>query len=212
MGVGLCVFVAPEIVVGAVVVIGVVVVAVAIKEELDAYERSASRERGRPKTQTWPSTQQDPSTNRKPEPEGSPLGRDWFPPDPPVSADPRDRRPECTPRRAPHRGGNDPHNKCADQIPQNSFPGWDVLVNGKHFDALQLATRTLWEVKTDNFDTYPPDLREIVLEDQVPKMQAEQALANACGFDFKVAVRSPAHKAALLQLDRNLKVVVMDWC
>lgn len=28
-------------------------------------------------------------------------------------------------------------------VPQNAFSGWDVLVNGKHFDALQMATRTL---------------------------------------------------------------------
>jgi hypothetical protein len=211
VGVGLCVFAAPEIIVGAVIIAGVVVVAVAIKEELDAYERSASRERGKPKAQSRPS-QQEPSANRKPEPEGSPLGRDWFPPDPPVSSGPRDRRPECTPRRASHRGGNDPHNECADQIPRNSFPGWDVLVNGKHFDALQLATRTLWEVKTDNFDTYPPDLREIVLDDQMPKLQHERELARACGFAFKVGVRSAAHKAALLALDDTLDIVVMDWC
>jgi Family of unknown function (DUF6310) len=112
----------------------------------------------------------------------------------------------------PHAGGNDPHNKCADKIPHNSFPGWDVLIKGKKFDALQLATRTLWEVKTDNFDTYPPDLRAIVLDDQVPKMQHEREIARACGFDFKVGVRSAAHKAALLKRDPTLKVVVMDWC
>ncbi|EPX64710.1 hypothetical protein D187_000132 [Cystobacter fuscus DSM 2262] len=63
-------------------------------------------------------------------------------------------------------------------------------MNGKNFDALQLSTRTLWEVKTDNFDTYPPELRRIVLEDQVPELAHERALALACGFDFKVGVRS----------------------
>src|SRR4051794_24182425 len=47
VGVGLCVFAAPEIVVGAVIVIGVVVVAVVVKEELDAYQRNASRERAK---------------------------------------------------------------------------------------------------------------------------------------------------------------------
>ena len=46
-------------------------------------------------------------------------------------------------------------------VPNNSFPGGEVFVNGKNFDALQLATRTLWEVKTDNFDMFPPELREI---------------------------------------------------
>jgi hypothetical protein len=111
-----------------------------------------------------------------------------------------------------HLGGNKLHDKCADRIPNNSFPGGDVFVNGKNFDALQLATRTLWEVKTDNFDTYPPELREIVLADQVPDLQYERALALACGFDFKVGVRSATHKAALLKQDPTLKVVIMEWC
>ncbi|OJH41187.1 hypothetical protein BON30_09895 [Cystobacter ferrugineus] len=87
-----------------------------------------------------------------------------------------------------------------------------MFVNGKDFDALQLATRTLWEVKTDNFDTYPPELREFVLVDQLPKLQHERALALACGFDFKVGVRSAAHKAALLAQDITLDIVVMNWC
>ncbi|MFE8596556.1 DUF6310 domain-containing protein [Archangium violaceum] len=111
-----------------------------------------------------------------------------------------------------HLGGNKLHDTCADKIPNNSFPGGDVFVNGKNFDALQLATRTLWEVKTDNFDTYPPELREIVLADQVPDLQHERALALACGFDFKVGVRSATHKAALLKQDPTLKVVIMGWC
>jgi hypothetical protein len=210
--VGLCVFAAPEIIIGAVIITGVVVVAVAIEEGLEAYERSTSRERGKPKTQTQPSSEQAPLTNREPTPRG--LGQDWFPPDPPVSLDPRDRRPECTPRRASHRGGNAPHNDCADLIPQNSFPGWDVLVNGKHFDALQLATRTLWEVKTDNFDTYSDFLQGQVIRDQVPKMRSERALALACGFDFRVGVLSEAHKEALENEAPDLRglIVVMDWC
>jgi len=87
-------------------------------------------------------------------------------------------------------------------------------VNGKNFDALQLATRTLWEVKTDNFDTYPPELRRIVLEDRVPELLHERALALACGFNFRVGVRSPAHKVALELADPELKglIVVMEWC
>jgi hypothetical protein len=137
-----------------VIVIGTVVVAVAIKEGLDAYERSASRERAKRKAQARPSSEQEPVADREPTPRG--LGRDWFPPDPPVSSDPRDRRPECKPIPVPHRGGNDPHNECADQVPDNSFPGWDVLVNGKQFDALQLTARTLWDVKTDDFEKQPP--------------------------------------------------------
>ena len=113
-----------------------------------------------------------------------------------------------------HLGGNKLHDQCADRIPNNSFPGGDVFVNGKNFDALQLATRMLWEVKTDNFDTYTLDLRRIVLDDQVPKLQHERALALACGFDFHVGVRSEAHKEALEEEAPDLigLIVVMDWC
>jgi hypothetical protein len=89
-----------------------------------------------------------------------------------------------------------------------------VLVNGKHFDALQLATRTLWEIKTDNFDTYTPALQVIVLESQGPKLRIERDLARACGFDFRVGVRSAAHKTQLERVFPDLRgvIVVMDWC
>jgi hypothetical protein len=72
VGLGLCVFVAPEIIVGAVIIAGVVVVAVAIKEEWDAYERRASRERARPEAQTRPPNKQEPSASRKPNPKHQP--------------------------------------------------------------------------------------------------------------------------------------------
>jgi len=212
---GVCVLAAPEIVVGAVVVAGVVVVGFAIKEALDAYElKWADQEDARPAPQTRPVPEtapapQKPSPKKRPKPE--PQGPDFPPVEPPETAE-RDR-PRCEPVPVPHHlGGNKLHNKCADRIPNNRFPGGDVFVNGKNFDALQLTTRTLWEVKTDNFDTYPPELREFVLEDQVPKFQHERALALACGFAFKVGVRSAAHKAALLELDGTLDIVVMDWC
>lgn len=87
-----------------------------------------------------------------------------------------------------------------------------MFVNGMDFDALQLTTRTLWEVKTDSFDTYPLELREVVLVDQLPELQHERALALACGFDFKVGVRSAAHRDALLNQDITLDIVIMDWC
>jgi hypothetical protein len=194
--VGVCLLAQP-VALGVVVVIGTVVVAVAIKEELDAYAR---RQRAQPRAES----------SRETAPRG--LGRDWFPPEPPDSQDPRDRRPECTPRRVPPKGGNALHNTCADNIPSNAFRGANALVNGKAFDALQPATRLLWEVKTDNFDTYPPDLREIVIDNQVLELQRERGLARACGFDFRVGVRSTAHRAALLAQDSTLDIVVMDWC
>ena len=89
-----------------------------------------------------------------------------------------------------------------------------MFVNGKNFDALQLATRTLWEVKTDNFDTFPDDLQVIVVKSQVPKLRHERALALACGFDFHVGVRREEHKEALEEEAPDLigLIVVMDWC
>jgi len=208
VGVGLCVFVAPEIIVGAIIVTGAVVLAAAIEEEWDAYERSTSRERGKPKSHIQPSTDQEPIENRKPRPEGSPLGPDWLPP---ASSDPAER-PECRPIPVPHRGGSDNHNKCADRIKNNSFPGWDVLVNSKRFDALQLATRTLWDVKTDNFDIHSPRSQDFLARVKLPELQREKRLAEACGYNFVVGVRSQAHRDVLFKLDPTLTVVVMDWC
>jgi hypothetical protein len=195
--------------VGAVIVLGVVVVGVAIKEAVDAYElRGSSREEGAPAPQTKPAPQ-EPSANRKPKPE--PSGQDWFPPGATEPLD-RERRPECRPVPVPHRGGNDPHNDCADLIPQNSFPGWDVLVNGKQFDALVLVTRTLWDVKTDNFDKHDPHSQKFFIKVKLPELQREAKLAKECGYDFVVGVRSEAHKIALERADGSLKVVVMGWC
>jgi hypothetical protein len=206
MGVALCIFASPAVITGAVIVIGTVVVAVAIKEGIDAYERNASRERAKPKTETRPSPEQEPVANRDPAPRG--LGRDWLPP---VSSDPSER-PECRPVPVPHAGGNKPHDKCADLIPQNSFPGWDVLVNGKQYDALVLVTRTLWDIKTDNFDKHNPHSQKFFIKVKLPELQREARRAKECGYEFIVGVRSEVHKIALERADGSLKVVVMDWC
>jgi hypothetical protein len=217
--VAICLLAQP-VAVGVVVVIGVVVVAAAIQQELEAHARrqraapkeEASRQASRPKPQQNPSSE-EPVANGKPKPEG--LGRDWFPPQPPESSlGPRDRRPECTPKRVPPKGGHPFHNTCADNVPHNAFRGANALVNGKAFDALQPPTRTLWEIKTDNFDTYPPDLRDIVIRSQGPKLRLERDLARACGSDFRVGVRSAAHKAALEREYPDLAgiIIVMDWC
>ncbi|WP_395846274.1 DUF6310 domain-containing protein [Cystobacter fuscus] len=121
--------------------------------------------------------------------------------------------PRCKPIPLPrHLGGHGPHNKCADKMPNNSFPGGDVYVNGKNFDALQLATRTLWDVKTDNFDKQPLRSQRFFVKMKLPELRREAKLARECGYDFIVGVRSAAHKAMLFEEDPTLKVVVMDWC
>jgi hypothetical protein len=119
----------------------------------------------------------------------------------------------CKPIPLPrHLGGHDPHNECADKMPNNSFPGGDVYVNGKNFDALQLLTRTLWEVKTDAFDKHSPHSQRFFALMKLPEIQREKRIAESCGYDFVVGVRSAAQKFALEKLDPNLNIVIMDWC
>lgn len=135
----------------------------------------------------------------------------WEQPAPPVSQEEDD--PRCKPIPLPrHLGGHDSHNQCADKLPGNSFPGGDVYVNGKNFDALQLATRTLWEVKTDDFGKQSPHSQKFFIKMKLSEIQREAKLAKECGYDFVVGVHSEAHKIALEFADPSLKVVVMDWC
>src|SRR5205814_2095565 len=122
MTVGVCILAGPEIA-GAVIIVGsALVVAYAIHEALEAYERSSAPERGKPEVRA-PSGGNQPSANRTPttEPEGSPSGRDVLPPKPPDVSDPPDRD-ECIPRPVvPPLGGDDLHDKCADDVPGNAF-------------------------------------------------------------------------------------------
>jgi hypothetical protein len=216
MGLGVCVLAAPEIVVGAVVVTGVVVVGFAIKEALEAYELRRGRPQVRPIPEARPVSEtkpvpQEPSPKKRPKPE--PKGPEIPPLEPPGTSE-RDRR-RCEPVPVPyHLGGNKLHNKCADRIPNNSFPGGDVFVNGKNFDALQLVTRTLWEVKTNAIETYNPYVLRTELEKQMEEARRERDLAAACGFDFRIGVRSKAHKEALEEADPTFDglIVVMEWC
>jgi hypothetical protein len=208
LGVGLCILAAPEIIAGTVLVIGLVVVGAAIKKAMDAEEWPVAPELAIP-VRKMEVAEQESSGSRKPEPE--PTGQDLFPPAP---YDPfeRDRRPECRPVPGPPRGGNDPHNKCADGIPGNAFRGLNVLINGKYFDALVPGTRTLWEVKTDDFEKHSPRSRKFFIAMKLAELQREAKLAKECGYDFVVGVRSKAHLAALKAADPSLQVVLMDWC
>lgn len=211
--VGVCLLTQPELAVGAVVIIGAVVVAVAIQEELEAYE--LRHQYPEPREESKP-VAREPVAQSEPSAQGSASKQDWFPPPPgPPDSDsmePRERGPECIPKRVPPKGGNSVHNTCADNLPLNAFRGANALVNGKAFDALQPATRTLWEIKTDNFDAFTAALQEIVVRKQAAELTRERALALACGFKFAVGVRSAAHRAALLKQAPSLTIVVMDWC
>ena len=213
MMVGMCLLVQPQLALGAVVVIGAVVVAVAIHEQLKAYELRGGRpKRPRPAPVTKPVAEpasQAPMEDPAPDPRTSPPRRD-----PPIFVDDGPKRIKCVAVPVPHLGGDALHDRCADAVPLNGFPGRDVLIDGKRFDAVQFGTRTLWEVKTDNFDSYPEPFQEIVAKKQVPELRRERDLARACGFDFRIGVRSAKHKKALEQEARDLEksIVVMDWC
>lgn len=89
----------------------------------------------------------------------------------------------------------------------------DVLVGGKHFDALQVGVRVLWEIKTDQFDTYSGFLRDQVIEDQVAEFREDREIARNCGYGFVAGVSSAAHKKALLDLAPDLEPhVVVTEC
>ena len=214
--VGICLLTQPELVVGAVLVVGVVVVGFAIKAELDAYELRGNYP-GDEETKTRPETKpvtSEPVGKRAPRPQESP-GSDGPPPRPPESPA-QARRPECEPIPVPHLGGNNLHNKCADKIPHNGFPGFDVLVNGKHFDALQLQlpVHVLWEVKTNDVETCNPFILRLEIDKQVREARRERDLAAACGYDFRIGVLSDTHKKALERAAPDLEdiIVIMNWC
>jgi hypothetical protein len=211
--VGMCLLVQPQIVVGAVIVIGAVVVAVAIHEELKAYQlRGSTPKKTGPTAVTKPVAEPaspEPTDDPAPDPRTSPPRKD-----PPIFIDDGTKRIRCVPYPVPHRGGNALHNRCADAVPLNGLAGADVMLDGKHFDAVQFGTRTLWEVKTDNFDSYAELFQRFVAEKQVQELLRERDLARACGFDFRIGVRSAQHKAALIAEKPELEelIVVMDWC
>jgi hypothetical protein len=209
--VGICLLTQPELAVGAVVIIGVVVVAVAIQEELEAHARVGARPGDvRAALETKPASPES-QAERRPGPEPSPSDEDGPPRWPPVLSE-EEPRPECKPTRVPPKGGNRLHNQCADGIPFNAYRGANALVNGKAFDALQPATRTLWEVKTNDFEKYNSFVQQIEIAKQVEEGLRERELAAACGYGFVIGVRTEAHKKLLEDAERRLAVVLMPWC
>jgi hypothetical protein len=201
---------APEIIVGAVIVAGVVVVGFAIKEALDAHALDMGHPEVRPAPETRPVPEtapapQKPSPEKRPKPE--PKGPD-FPPVGPTDISERERRRRCEPIPAPHAGEDDAHNRCADQFPPNRYPGMDVFVGGVSFDALQVGVRVLWEIKTHRFDTYPDFIQDKEIKREMKQLRKQRDAARNCGYDYVVGVSTEEHKAALLQEERFLKIVV----
>ncbi|WP_370450773.1 hypothetical protein [Corallococcus sp. CA047B] len=80
MGLGVCVLIAPEVVVGAIVILGVVVVAAAIKEELEAYELRQLYPEEAATTRGTKAARQEAVPKRNPKLEPEPSGQGWRPP------------------------------------------------------------------------------------------------------------------------------------
>lgn len=119
-------------------------------------------------------------------------------PIPKTKEKPRKRREECIPKRVcPHLGFDDWHDYCADQVLGNEFPTCDVMVNGKRFDAK--VGNKLYEVKTDDWDTYSEFLVNRTLEDHATLAKLEKMLANVCGYDYEFVVGDATLKKELSQ-------------
>lgn len=106
----------------------------------------------------------------------------------------------------PHKGGDTIHDTCADVVPPNRFPGMDVMVAGKRFDALAANANVLWEIKTNRYDTYPQFLQRRTIEEHVEEIKEEIRIASLCGYRLVVGVSSEAHREALLRSLPNLNI------
>ncbi|CAM3536967.1 DUF6310 domain-containing protein [Corallococcus soli] len=84
----------------------------------------------------------------------------------------------------------------------------DVLVGGVRFDALQVGVRVLWEIKTQQFDSYSKFIRRREIETELEQIEREQDAAAACGYGYVIGVSTQAHKDALLGALPSLKIVV----
>ena len=84
----------------------------------------------------------------------------------------------------------------------------DVLVDGVRFDALQVGIRMLWEIKTNQFDTYSIFIRRQEIEKEMAQIAKERRAAAKCGYGYMIGVSTQAHKEALLRENRALNVVV----
>jgi hypothetical protein len=70
--------------------------------------------------------------------------------------------------------------------------GCDVLVWGKHFDALT-PDGVLWEVKTHAYSRYSSYIRGITISAHTLEAVAEQIIAAKCGRRFVFAVADLEH-------------------
>lgn len=105
----------------------------------------------------------------------------------PKKEEPPKKRKECTPQPiCPALGEDTWHDYCTDTVIGNEFPGCDVSIMGRAFDAK--VGNTLYEVKTDDWDIYADFLVSQTLEDHAIRAKSDVAIANACGYQYEFVV------------------------
>lgn len=101
-----------------------------------------------------------------------------------------------------HRGGNPRHDNCADVVPPNYYPGSDIEVSHtslgrKSFDAVDPVNH-LWEVKTEDYSSYPPFLKDVTIQSALLDIAQELPLSIACGYGYTFGVTDPQFYSDLL--------------
>lgn len=116
---------------------------------------------------------------------------------------------KCVPKPVcPHWGEDTLHNTCADKVLLNEFPKCDALVKNKLFDAK--FGNTLYEVKTDDWDTYSEPLKQFTLKQQVKTAHHEYGIAQSCGYDFEFVVGDAEQATVLTEAVKPLDVVRLE--
>lgn len=117
----------------------------------------------------------------------------------------------CIPKPVPHLGGDALHNHCADVVPPNVHPGFDVMVDGKNFDALD-DFKNLWEAKTKNSARYNQNdfMRNVVWPQELAndrmELLEEQRKAHGCEYGFNLAAGDPVYAAAMVGAYDNVVI------
>jgi len=91
----------------------------------------------------------------------------------------RGDRDRCRPRPVPHAGGDALHDLCADNEPPNRFTGYDVIIAGVRFDAMD-PSGALWEIKTGSFSSWPDFVQDEELRKIRVQFERERNAARDC--------------------------------
>ena len=107
-----------------------------------------------------------------------------------------------------HKGGDPVHDFCADTVPPNMYPGSDICVMEKNFDAI--SGNILWETKTNNWDNANAFVRGQVVQDYISDAEKESSIARGCGFGYNFLVGDPRYTTLLLATEPAFQPALTD--